>query len=232
MSGRRALVTGASRGLGAALCRVLRARGYYVIGVSSTRSSLAADGVDEGVQLDLADHNAVTRLAEFGPVDVLINNAAIYLDDPRLGAGDLLGLDMESLHRTVSVNLIAAVSICQQFLPGMLDRGFGRIANVSSGMARLDQFDEFSFAYRVSKLGLNALTLSLARMSGRPLCDVSVFAYCPGWIRTHMGGAAAPGTAEDAAAGLAAWIERAAPDTNGRFLRSDRALDWSTKVER
>jgi NAD(P)-dependent dehydrogenase (short-subunit alcohol dehydrogenase family) len=164
--------------------------------------------------------------------DVLVNNAAVYLDDPRRGAPALLDLDEDILRTSMEVNFIGGARLAQTAARGMMDRGFGRVVNISSGMARLGEFDEEAFAYRASKLGLNAFTIALARVMERSGQDLCSFAYCPGWLPTDMGGPDAPGSLAASADALASLIARGSKETNGRFFRLDRTLDWTAREPR
>lgn len=223
-SRRRALVTGASRGFGAAVAEQLRATGWRVTGIARH-----GDGpVDEMVHLNLGDPEAVAAFRPSTAFNVLINNAAVYLDDPRRGASDIVELAPEILRDTIQINYLAATSLTLKLLP-LLSKCGGRVANVSSGMGRNSEFDDWSYAYRVSKLALNSFTVSLARACLVRRFDLSVFSFCPGWIRTEMGTHAAPRSPGAAAKALLRLLERPVSATNGRFFRLDEELDWTQK---
>src|SRR5687768_4800440 len=112
---RTALVTGANRGIGAAVADELTARGLRVL-------RAARDGSGD-VQLDVT--------GEIPPldVDVLVNNAAVLLDE----GTSVLSVPLADLERTLEVNVVGAWRMCQAVVPGMRSRGWGRVVNVSSG---------------------------------------------------------------------------------------------------
>lgn len=225
---RSALVTGASRGFGLVTARVLSSCGYSVTGVGRTTVAAGEAPMERYLQVDVRrpspELEACAREA-----DILINNAAVYLDDPRRGEPPLLDLDVNSLRTSIEINFIAPTVLAQIAMRGMIERGFGRIVNISTGMARLNEFDKEAFGYRVSKLALNALTLALSRMAGSSGSDVSAFAYCPGWLPTDMGGRDATGSVQASADALVSLITQSTYDTNGHFFRLDRRLDWAER---
>jgi short-subunit dehydrogenase len=159
---RRVLITGASRGIGEALARRFAAAGASVALVARTADALAALADELGGTAhptDLADPGAVAGLigqveAEHGPVDVLVNNAALD------GGGYFPELEAEEIDRVLAVNLAAPMQLCRQVLPGMLDRGRGRIVNVSS-IAGVAAFPGM-VAYAATKAGLSHFTEILA----------------------------------------------------------------------
>ncbi|MFI9388739.1 SDR family NAD(P)-dependent oxidoreductase [Kutzneria sp. NPDC052558] len=221
-----AVVTGVSRGLGRCICRSLKDSGYQVLGVGAA----ATPGHDA-----LDDYRSVDLSAPLPPdlfagkeIDVLVNNAGLYLDDPRRGYGDLFGLSLDDLRSTFEVNLFGAVQMAQRYVPDMIARGRGRLVCVSSGMGRLQDADGASFAYRSSKLAVNSLALAVSRHFTPPGVDLSAFSYCPGWIRTGMGTPSAPHEPALAAADLARLLGAPATVTNGRFFRGRDELGWDT----
>lgn len=195
-----ALVTGASRGIGAAIATALAARGVRVAvhynvnraGAEASLAQLAGDG-HAAVAADLADGAAVARLwqsasAAFGAIDILVNNAGIYFNHPPLGCDYLAWraawqqtLDT-NLHGPANLSLLAAQAMAAR--PAPLGRGFGRgrIVNISSRGAFRGEPN--SPAYAASKAGLNALSQSLAWA----LAPQQVYVYClaPGWVETGM----------------------------------------------
>ena len=144
--GRVALVTGASRGIGEAIARRLAAEGASVVVHASPRSEPAlvavadairrAGGIAVPLVADLTDERLVETLAaaagrSFGPVDMLINNAAGISAYAPPGA-----IDAPARRQMMMLNLEAPVALCQQVLPGMHAQGWGRILNIGSEMAR------------------------------------------------------------------------------------------------
>lgn len=225
---RRTLITGASRGFGLALARCLKLRGYSVMGVGRAPTEGADGSLDYYFQEDIRQLSFELEKCA-GQADILINNAAVYLDDPRRGAPSIQDLGVDCLRTSLEINFIAATRLAQIAVGRMVERGFGRIVNISSGMARLSEFDGEAFAYRVSKLALNALTLALAETASKSSSHVSAFSYCPGWLPTDMGGPDATGSIDTSAEALVRLIEMPAHDTNRGFFRLDRRLNWAER---
>ncbi|MGW4829000.1 SDR family NAD(P)-dependent oxidoreductase [Amycolatopsis sp. SB7-3] len=177
MTGKRtALVTGANRGIGQAVAAELSRRGLRV--VPTTRQP---DEAGSRI-LDVTDPDSVREAAdEIGPVDVLICNAGVLLDS----GSDPLSVPLDLVERTLAVNLLGGWRVAQLFLPGMIDRGWGRVVFVSSGTGSVDQ-GLFTGApgYSVSKAALNGLTMMLA--SHTKGTGVLVNAVNPGRTRTRM----------------------------------------------
>lgn len=182
LEGRRALVTGASRGIGAAIARVLDAAGAQVVLVArdgELLERLASDLQHDAVVIpaDLLSAAEATRVArEAGTVHVLVNNASLSESMPAAE------VTLESWDRTLSLNLRSAFALSQALAPGMIGAGWGKIVNVASVMAFLG--DMYSAAYAASKAGTLGMTRSLAVEWAR--AGVRVNALCPGWIDTDM----------------------------------------------
>jgi NAD(P)-dependent dehydrogenase (short-subunit alcohol dehydrogenase family) len=197
-----ALVTGASRGVGSAATRRLAADGYRVA-VHYGRQRDAAEEVAASLPgsghavfgADLAEPQAVTALVEevaarYGRLDLLVNNAGIFLDHTP-GEVDLATW-RDAWRRTLAVNLVAAADLAFCALPHFPAAG-GKIINVSSRGAYRGEPD--SPAYGASKAGLNSLTQSLARaLGGR---GILVYGVAPGWIATDMAAAHLHGPSGD-----------------------------------
>ncbi len=219
-----ALVSGVSRGLGYVVCGRLKDAGYRVLGVGRSHSP-GHDILDDYAVVDLGGP-VPEQLFAREQIDVLVNNAAVYLDDPRKGYGDLFALRLEELRHTFEVNLFGCTQLVLRFAPSMIERRSGRIVAVSSGMGRLLDADGASFAYRSSKLAMNSLTLTVSRHFARTGGDLAAFSYCPGWIRTTMGtedAAAEPGPAAES---LVRLLALSSAESNGRFFRLLEELGW------
>jgi NAD(P)-dependent dehydrogenase (short-subunit alcohol dehydrogenase family) len=182
LEGRRALVTGASRGIGVTICRVLDAAGAQVVLVARDAArleQLAAELRNDPVVLpaDLLHAEEALRVAaEAGAVHVLVNNAS--LSEPTPAAE----VTLESWDRTLSLNLRSAFALTQAVAPAMIDAGWGKVVNVASVMAFFG--DAYAAAYAASKAGTLGLTRALAVEWAR--AGVRVNALCPGWIDTDM----------------------------------------------
>ena len=227
---RVALVSGANRGIGLEICRQLAERGLTVILGSrdEEKGRRAAEDLSGNVvahQLDVTDWGSVGRLAssvreDFRHIDVLVNNAGISNDDGQSGAEADLGRVQEALE----ANLLGAWRLCEVAIPHMKREGYGRIVNVSTGLAALEDMGGGSPGYRVSKTGLNALTRILAselRGSG-----ILINAVNPGWVQTDMGGVGATRSVQEGADGVvwAATLPNNGP--TGGFFRDRRHVAW------
>ncbi|MEV0232209.1 SDR family oxidoreductase [Nonomuraea sp. NPDC050786] len=233
MSDRVAVVSGANRGLGLAIVRALAERGLRVVLTSRSRergaeaaSGLGAHGSAVAVHaLDITDADSVAEFTSwlhvtFGRCDVLVNNAAIFIDGPQDG----ITADLDSVRVTLETNLLGAWQLTQALVPAMRAGRYGRIVNVSSSAGRLSTMRMGAPAYRISKTALNALT----RMIADELRDdgILVNACCPGKVRTDMGGPAAPVSPEEAAV-TPVWLATLPADgPTGKFYRDCREQEW------
>jgi NAD(P)-dependent dehydrogenase (short-subunit alcohol dehydrogenase family) len=189
LDGKIAVVTGAARGMGAAIARTLADRGAFVaacdideeaVGRAAT-SILDAGGAAQPYTLDVsmqdAVRDAIDRIVdERGGVHILVNNAGILYPT---------GFDRitdEEWRRTLAVNLTGPFYLCQACFGPMKRAGFGRIVNMSSSAGRSTS-DLGGAHYTVSKAGLLGLTRHLAKEGGP---EITVNAVCPGIIDTEM----------------------------------------------
>jgi NAD(P)-dependent dehydrogenase (short-subunit alcohol dehydrogenase family) len=158
LSNKRVLITGASRGLGEALAESFAAAGAKVVLVARSSEAIHALAARLGgaaYAVDLSDQSQVDGLierieADGGPVDVLVNNAAVETN--RL----IDEMDETDIASSISLNLTTPERLARQVLPGMLQRGRGHIVNVSSIAGALTH--RLMSAYCVSKAGLEMLT--------------------------------------------------------------------------
>jgi NAD(P)-dependent dehydrogenase (short-subunit alcohol dehydrogenase family) len=173
---RRALVTGSARGIGRAICEALAGSGHEIVGLDvleQERGPLAAT-----VTADLADPAVPARaIAEHGPFDVLVNNAALFLHQP------LPEVTLEDFDRQVAVNFRATFLLSQAAAPVMAERGWGRIVNISSIGARTGGVSQ-SAVYNATKAAIISLTKNFARNYGPT--GVTANAVAPGGVDTYM----------------------------------------------
>ena len=173
---RRALITGGVSGLGAASAERLRRDGVEVL------TADVADGAD--VVLDVTDEAGVrAALADVGPIDILINSAGI------VGPGvPLIESRADDWRKVLDVNVLGVVNLMQAIIPGMVERGWGRVVNFAS-MAGKDGNPNLSI-YSASKAAVIALTKS----AGKELATTGVLvnAIAPAVIATPMNATTAP----------------------------------------
>jgi NAD(P)-dependent dehydrogenase (short-subunit alcohol dehydrogenase family) len=222
---RTALVTGGNRGIGYEVCRQLADLGLDVVltardGEAGRR---AADSLGvRAEQLDVTDGASVSECArrlaaDSVEVDVLVNNAGLYTTTP------LLSIDEDDLMETLQVNFIGAWRTSRAFVPGMRQRGYGRVVNVATGYGHTAAEPPRAGAYGLAKASLNMLTRVLAAEAGPA---VKVNSMSPGWVATRMGGAGAPTSVEEGA-DTAVWLATLPDDgpTDGFFYRRER-IAW------
>jgi NAD(P)-dependent dehydrogenase (short-subunit alcohol dehydrogenase family) len=224
LSDRRvAVVSGASRGIGAEIARELAAdHGFLVF--AGARDPDDVDPIEgiEPIRLDVTDQATIDDARkqierEAGRLDALVNNAGVY-GDPG-GAADY---DLDRAHEVLEVNTFGPWRLIEAFLPLMRASRSPRIVNVSSGAGQLSDMNGGRAAYRVSKAALNALTRTVA--SDEPWVKVNTM--CPGWVRTDMGGSAAPRSVEEGA-DTAVWLATLTDDgPTGGFFRNRKPIPW------
>jgi NAD(P)-dependent dehydrogenase (short-subunit alcohol dehydrogenase family) len=227
---RVALVTGANRGIGLEIVRQLAERGYRVLLGSRTPAhgetaarALAGAGEITAVELDVAspalEDQALAAASVYGGVDVLVNNAGIHYDTDQTTSTASFTVVREAL----DTNLLGAWRTAAVLLPGMRDRRWGRVVNVSSEAGGFHSIGASTPAYSISKAALNALTIALAaeyRGTG-----VLVNAICPGWVATDMGGAGGRPVA-DGARSVLYGVELPDDGPTGGFFRDGQRLRW------
>ena len=160
-------------------------------------------------------------LALHGRIDVLINNAAIYLE----GEASFLDVDEETLQVTLDVNVIGAWRMCKAICPIMLQQRYGRIVNLSSGWGSISEMAGNAAAYRLSKAALNALTKIIAAELHEK-GDIKINAVCPSWVQTLMGGANAPTSVHEAAETIVWAATQDGDGPNGEFFRNKEKISW------
>jgi NAD(P)-dependent dehydrogenase (short-subunit alcohol dehydrogenase family) len=228
-----ALVTGANRGIGFETCRQLARLGMQVILTSRdpARGERAAETLRlEGGRidfhpLDVTDPAQVEALRawavqRFGGVDVLVNNAGVYLGEDK----SVFNVPLDVVRATMEINFYGALNLCRAFIPRMKQHGYGRVVNVSSEMGSLASMGGNSAGYRTSKAALNALTRILAsEVRGQ---NIKVNSACPGWVRSEMGGEHAPRSLEQGAATLV-WLATLPDDgPSGGFFMDGKSIPW------
>jgi NAD(P)-dependent dehydrogenase (short-subunit alcohol dehydrogenase family) len=177
VAGARAVVTGGVHGIGAAVVELLTDRGADVVILDIDPGS----GEDEVVAVDLADPDAVlvaasSALERLGGVDLLVNCAGVPY------VADLQHIDLQRYHRTLAVNLHAAVLLMRELCPAMTARGYGRVVNVTSVHSKLSE--PGTLTYDASKAALEAATRTAAVDLARS--GVLVNAVAPGFVATRM----------------------------------------------
>lgn len=236
-----ALVTGANRGIGFEVVRQLAAQSMTVILTARdmTKAQAAASQLQsEGVKVipkavDVADAASVQTLAaqleaEFGQLDILVNNAAGYVDWMETAAT----ADLDAVHTLLETNLFGAWRMTQTLLPLLQKSEHGRIVNVSSGAGShgdtnfgLTTNNGASASYGISKAALNALTVKFAVA----LADTGILvnAVCPGLTATAAGMEAMGARPVADGAKSIVWAANL-PDNGptGGFFRDGKPLAW------
>lgn len=228
------LITGANRGLGLAFAKQYTAAGWRIYAAcrapadAVTLNAVAAttEGRVSVHGLDIGDGSSVAALAvalEGEPLDVLLNNAGIYLGGKR-GFGET---DYDEWQETLRINTLAPLRLIEALIDNVVASERKQIVCISSKMGSMADNDHAggAYLYRSSKAALNAVVRSLSV----DLADrgVTVVAFHPGWVSTDMGGHEAPVTPAVSVHGMREVIERLTPADSGRFLDYEGAeVPW------
>jgi len=185
MTQKIAVVTGGTRGIGAAISKSLKGAGYMVAANYANNDDAAKKFQEEtGIKVYKWDVGSFEQSAEnvkkieseLGAISVLVNNAGITRDAP------LHKLSPENWDMVIKVNLTSAFNMCKLVVEGMRERNFGRIINISSINGLLGQFGQVN--YSAAKAGIIGLTKALARETAAK--GITVNAIAPGYIDTEM----------------------------------------------
>lgn len=192
MTHRTAFVTGAAQGLGLAIARALHAEGHRVVLADKTTEAVNARAAEMGtlaVTLDVRDKASFAAaiaeaVAAFGPIDILVNNAA------RTQARDFFAMEAEEWDDVLATNLRSVVFGCQLTAQGMMARGWGRILNLASIAGQRGGPQVQGAHYAASKAGIIGLTRYLAHQFAPR--GVTVNTIAPGTILTEQTALAPP----------------------------------------
>jgi NAD(P)-dependent dehydrogenase (short-subunit alcohol dehydrogenase family) len=228
LRGKWAFITGASRGVGKQIALALAERGVNL--VLHSRSSehtvsvlerARALGVEaHGLAAELSDYASLDPLVDMalecsGGLDILYNNAGV-----QLSWRDTFDTHLDDYEKTFAINVIAPVRLCDRLLPQMIERGFGRVVNVTSGIINIPQL----MCYSMSKAALDRYVRDMAPTLENTKVVMSLLD--PGWLRTDLGSDAAPNAVESVLPG--ALVPLLLPDDapSGRLFEAQDLKDW------
>ncbi len=222
VKGRWVLITGAARGIDHLTAKLMASRGANLILHGRTTehcakvlSEVTEMGVESySVASELSDLNAVQRMldeidSKGTQVDIVLNNAGMQI----AYRTDYFKTPVSDYTESFKINTIAPAMICYHFMPKMIERGFGRIVNTTSGIA----LEPEPAGYSASKAALDKITIDLgSKVQGT---DVMINLTDPGWCRTDLGGPHAPNAPESAIPGIAvgAFVD---DKKSGRYLNA------------
>ncbi len=220
VTGKWALITGASRGIGYLSALFMAEQGCNLVLHSRKKdhcdkvlNEVKAKGVEAyAVEAELTDLVQVEKMlaeidAKETPVSIVLNNAGLQI----AYRVDYLNTPVSDYTESFKINTIAPAMICYHFLPKMIENGFGRILNTTSGIA----LDPHQAGYSASKAALDKITVDLGHTVHGT--DVMINLTDPGWCRTDLGGPQAPNAPESAIPGIVvgAFMD---DKKSGRFL--------------
>ncbi len=219
------LVTGANRGLGLEWARQYAEAGWRVY--ASCRRPEEAEALKVLAdsyprvsvhRLDVTDSEQLRTLQldmEQATIDVLLNNAGVYLDK---FMGDVGGIDYEVWLRSFAVNTLGAVRVSEAFIGQVVRSEKKLVVAISSHMGSIAEIAERgNYAYRSSKAALNAAMKGLSHALAPR--GIGVLLLHPGWVKTRMGGPDAMLTPAQSVRGMRAQVDNFEPSLNGRFFR-------------
>jgi len=172
------LITGATRGIGTYIAQEFKTAGYYVIGVGQ-RQLDNVENVDQYYSVNLSDETAVddfVKVINSMQIDVLVNNAGINNPAP------FTEVTLDNFKQTTQVNLFAPFRLCQAVLPGMQERHYGRIVNISSIWGKISRAGVA--AYSATKFGIDGMTVAIANEYAKH--GIMANSVSPGFVNTEM----------------------------------------------
>ena len=185
MTGRVAVVTGGTRGIGIAIAVALKNAGYKVAanyaGNDEAAKKCSAETGIATYKFDVSDFQqcqaAVKKIAaDLGPIEVLVNNAGITRD------GTIHRMTFEQWNAVIQTNLTSCFNMCRSVIDGMRERNFGRIVNIGSINGQAGQYGQVNYA--AAKSGIHGFTKALAQEGAGK--GITVNAIAPGYIDTDM----------------------------------------------
>ncbi|KPB01723.1 SDR family oxidoreductase [Ahrensia marina] len=224
----RVLITGVARGIGLALADELVKRGHEIVGTVRSDADAEAMKTKFGdnihvLTFDVTDQKAILEAANRleGSIDILVNNAGIIGPEKQ----STLDMDFDGFAKTLQINTLAPLMVCQAFLPHLRKSTNPGILTISSQMGKMAYQVSDRIAYRASKSAVNKVMQGLATdllASGIPVQLVH-----PGWVRTDMGGQGADISVEESASGIADLVENINIAKSGTFVAYDGSpMDW------
>ena len=183
--GRVALVTGGTRGIGAAIATALKDAGYTVAanygGNDETANKFKEETGISVYKFDVSDYDSVAEAvkkieSELGPIEVLVNNAGITRD------GTMHKMTPDQWQAVIDTNLGSCFNCCRAVIDGMRARKFGRIVNIGSINGQAGQYGQVNYA--AAKSGIHGFTKALAQEGAK--IGITVNAIAPGYIDTDM----------------------------------------------
>ena len=183
--GRVAIVTGGTRGIGEAISLRLQKQGHTVIANYAGNVEKAKEFTDRtgipAIKWDVGDHELCIHYcndiaAEYGPIDIVINNAGVTRD------GVLHKMSFDDWNEVMRINLGGCFNMAKASFPGMRERGWGRIVNIGSINGQAGQYGQVNYA--AAKSGIHGFTKALAQEGAK--FGVTVNAIAPGYIDTDM----------------------------------------------
>ena len=183
--GRVALVTGGTRGIGEAICTMLKDNGFEVVANYGGNDQAAAEFTErtgiKTIKFDVSNFADVEAgiqsvVESVGPIDVLVNNAGITRD------GTMHRMDFERWNQVIQTNLSSCFNTCRAVIDSMRERGFGRIVNIGSVNGQAGQYGQVNYA--AAKSGIHGFTKALAQEGAGK--GITVNAIAPGYVETDM----------------------------------------------
>lgn len=238
------LITGANKGIGLEVARVLGKHGMHVLLGSRDRQRgqsalelLKSEGVEaELVVLDISVENSIRNATKeiamkHGRLDVLVNNAAVLPEKDREVNNSVESVNMQVLRQTFDTNFFGTFQLTRALLPLLKKSNKGRIVNVSSVLGSLSVsndpdggiYESKPFAYSASKAALNMFTVHLAAMMKDQ--GIRVNSVHPGWVQTDMGGEEAPLSIAEGAKTITDLVLGGGHKT-AKFLHLGEELPW------